>query len=67
MRASARRIEAWRGGLLTRGHGIVADVRAGLKTPLTELGDSRVRLQVEVPPAEIEVRLESKARRSAAS
>jgi trigger factor len=62
MRASARLIEARRRGLLTRGHGIVAEVPAGLKTTLTELGDSRVRLQVEVPPGEIEVRLESKAR-----
>ena len=45
-----------------RAHGIVALVPAGLKTTLTELPDSRVRLQVEVPPAELESRLESKAR-----
>lgn len=43
-------------------HGIVAQVPAGLKTTVTELGDSRVRLQVEVPPDEIEGRLDSKAR-----
>jgi trigger factor len=40
----------------------VAVVPAGLKTNLTELEDSRVRLQVEVPPAELETRLERKAR-----
>jgi trigger factor len=40
----------------------VASVPAALKTTLTELPDSRVRLQVEVPPSEIEGRLESKAR-----
>src|SRR5271165_3500992 len=61
MRASARRIEARRPGLRIRPHGIVAEVPAGLKTTLTELEDSRVRLQVEVPPAEVERRLESKA------
>ncbi len=33
-----------------------------LKTKLTELGDSRVRLQVEVPAEELEGRLERKAR-----
>ena len=43
-------------------HGIVAEVPAGLKTTLTELEDSRVRLQVEVPPAELESRLDAKAR-----
>jgi trigger factor len=37
-------------------------VPAGLKTTVTELGDSRVRLQVEVPPDEIERRLDGKAR-----
>jgi trigger factor len=36
--------------------------RPALKTTLTELGDSRVRLQVEVPPGEVEGRLEHKAR-----
>ena len=40
----------------------MASVGAGLKTTLTELADSRVRLQVEVPAAEIESRLEGKAR-----
>ncbi len=43
-------------------HGIVADMPAALKTTVTELGDSRVRLQVEVPPEEIQGRLEHKAR-----
>ena len=32
-----------------------------LKTTVTELGDSRVRLQVQVPPVEVEGRLERKA------
>jgi trigger factor len=35
---------------------------AALKTTVTELPESRVRVQVEVPPSEIEVRLERKAR-----
>ncbi|MHB8242379.1 MAG: trigger factor [Solirubrobacteraceae bacterium] len=35
---------------------------SALKTKVTELGDSRVRLQVEVPPEELEGRLERKAR-----
>jgi trigger factor len=39
----------------------VAGVPATLKTTLTELGDSRVRLQVEVPAGEVEGRLERKA------
>ncbi|TMK23997.1 MAG: trigger factor, partial [Actinobacteria bacterium] len=34
---------------------------AALKTTVTELADSRVRLQVEVPPEELEGRLERKA------
>lgn len=42
-------------------HGIVAGVPAALKTTVTELADSRVRLQVEVPPGEIQGRLERKA------
>jgi trigger factor len=42
-------------------HGIVAVVPVALKTTVTELGDSRVRLQVEVPPGEVEGRLERKA------
>jgi trigger factor len=39
----------------------VAHVPAALKTTVTELGDSRVRLQVEVPADELEGRLERKA------
>jgi trigger factor len=35
---------------------------ATLKTTVTELPESRVRVQVEVPPTEIEARLERKAR-----
>jgi trigger factor len=42
-------------------HGIVAVVPAALKTTVTELGDSRVRLQVQVPSGEVEGRLERKA------
>jgi trigger factor len=42
-------------------HGIVAGVPAAVKTIVTELADSRVRLQVEVPPEELEGRLERKA------
>ena len=42
-------------------HGIVAKVPAALKTTVTELPQSRVRLQVEVPAGEIEERLERKA------
>jgi len=37
-------------------------VPVALKTTLTELGDSRVRLQVQVAPGEVEGRLERKAR-----
>ncbi len=37
-------------------------VATALKTTLTELGESRVRLQVEVEPAELEGRVERKAR-----
>jgi trigger factor len=40
----------------------VAEVPTLLKTTVTELGDSRVRLRVEVPPEELEGRLERKAR-----
>jgi trigger factor len=39
----------------------VAEVPVTLKTTVTELGDSRVRLQVQVPPGEIQGRLERKA------
>ncbi len=40
----------------------MADVSSALKTKVTDLGDSRVRLQVEVPSEELEGRLERKAR-----
>ncbi len=40
----------------------MADVSGALKTKVTELGESRVRLQVQVPPDELEGRLERKAR-----
>ncbi|MCW3028424.1 MAG: tig [Solirubrobacterales bacterium] len=39
----------------------MAGVPAAVKTTVTELADSRVRLQVEVPPEELEGRLERKA------
>jgi trigger factor len=39
----------------------VARMPVAVKTTLTELGDSRVRLQVEVPPGEVQGRLERKA------
>jgi len=39
----------------------VAGVPAAVKTTVTELPDSRVRLQVQVPPKELEGRLEHKA------
>jgi trigger factor len=42
-------------------HGIVAVVPATLKTTITELEDSRVRLQVQVPAGEVEGRLARKA------
>jgi trigger factor len=45
-----------------RAHGIVAAMPTALKTKVTELPDSRVRVQVEVPPSEVEARIESKAR-----
>jgi trigger factor len=45
-----------------RRHGIVATVSAALKTTVAELPDSRVRVDVQVPPAEVEQRLEGKAR-----
>jgi trigger factor len=40
----------------------VAGVPAALKTTVTELPESRVRVQVEVPPGEIEDRVEQRAR-----
>jgi len=43
-------------------HGIVAAMSAALRTTVTELGESRVRVQVQVPPSEIEARVERKAR-----
>lgn len=45
-----------------RVHGIVAAMSTALKTTVTELPDSRVRVQVEVPPSEVEARIERKAR-----
>jgi trigger factor len=46
-----------------RRHGIVADVPAAVTTNVTELGDSRVRLAVQVPAEEVESRLERKAQK----
>jgi trigger factor len=43
------------------GHGIVAGMPPALNTTVTELEDSRVRLEVEVPAGEVEGRLERKA------
>ena len=45
-----------------RAHGIVAAMSTALKTTVTELPESRVRVQVEVPPSEVEARIERKAR-----
>jgi len=45
-----------------RRHGIVAAVSAALKTTVAELSDSRVRVDVQIPPAEVKQRLEGKAR-----
>jgi trigger factor len=44
-----------------RWHGIVARMAVAVKTTVTELPDSRVRLEVQVPPGELEGRLERKA------
>jgi trigger factor len=44
-------------------HGIVAGVPTALKTTVTELPESRVRVQVEVPPGEVEGRVEQRARK----
>jgi trigger factor len=41
----------------------VAVVPTALKTTVTELGESRVRVQVEVPPGEVEGRVEQRARK----
>jgi trigger factor len=40
----------------------VADVPAAVKTTVTELGESRVRVQVEVPPGEVQGRIDDRAR-----
>ena len=56
-RASSRR----KNGSLTHAHGIVAGVLAAVKTTLTELDGSRVRLRVEVPADELEGRVTRKA------
>jgi trigger factor len=48
-------------GALTEWHGIVAGVPVAVKTTVTELPDSRVRLEVQVPSSELEGRLERKA------
>jgi len=48
--------------VLTGRHGIVAGVPVAVKTTVTDLGESRVRLQVQVPAGDLEGRLESKAR-----
>jgi trigger factor len=58
---SRRPSQDWRGLTLTPRHGIVAGVPVAVKTTVTELPDSRVRLQVQVPPSELEGRLEHKA------
>src|SRR5271155_118720 len=50
-----------RGVTLIGWHGIVAGVPVAVKTTVTELPDSRVRLEVEVPSSELEGRLEHKA------
>ncbi len=50
-----------RGRARTKWHGIVAGMPTALKTTVTELPDSRVRLQVQVPASELEGRLERKA------
>jgi trigger factor len=61
VRRRARRSGEGSGRGLILPHGIVASVPAALKTTVTELGDSRVRLQVEVPAGEVEGRLERRA------
>jgi trigger factor len=43
-------------------HGIVAAMPASLTANVTELPESRVRVQVQVPPKEVEARIERKAR-----
>jgi trigger factor len=58
---SARLGSSERRRAVTERHGIVAGVPPAVKTTVTELPDSRVRLQVQVPPGELEGRLERKA------
>src|ERR1700736_4819933 len=58
---SARLGSSERRRAVTERHGIVAEVPPAVKTTVTELPDSRVRLQVQVPPGELEGRLERKA------
>jgi trigger factor len=50
-----------RRGALTGWHGIVAVMPVAVKTTVTELPDSRVRLRVQVPASELQGRLERKA------
>jgi trigger factor len=54
------------GWAVTERHGIVTGVPTAVtrnvKTTVTELPDSRVRVQVEVPPDEVEGRVEQRAR-----
>jgi trigger factor len=58
--------EEERGWAVTERHGIVTGVptavKRSVKTTVTELPDSRVRVQVEVPPDEVEGRVEQRAR-----
>jgi trigger factor len=50
------------GRAATERHGIVASVPVAVKTTVTELPDSRVRVRVEVPSGEVEGRVEHRAR-----
>jgi trigger factor len=59
-RRGARR-RGWAGR--SRGARYRGNVPAALKTTVTELGDSRVRLEVQVPADELEGQLERKAQR----
>jgi trigger factor len=47
---------------VTVDNGIVTGVPAAVETTVTELADSRVRLHVQVPPAELDSHVERKAR-----
>src|SRR5436305_14785913 len=42
-------------------HGIVAWVPEGVQTAISELGDSRVRIQVTVPGSEVDAQVQRKA------